>query len=206
MNRLAAAVSGAALFWSLAAGCAAVPSEPGSGEAAGTDPGAPSPFRGSLRMEEITVELRVDRLLVRLTPLAPGIVALTAPDTRRRLESLTDRQGEGVSFLVSVFTEEPGGADFEPRSVSIENRGRVFRPTGIRGLTPGWGRRLDQRRAEQAVYTFPADVDLELGLVVDVAGTRSGAWASILPRIDAERARIRTRGGQVSSSNFLIFR
>lgn len=196
------------------AGCVTAPPAAAGPAASGEDAGpaaeAPRAAQGSLRQEEITVELRVGAVQVRLTPLDPEILRLTAPDTRRRLQSLAGGSGEGVAFLVAVFTEEPGGADFEPRSVSLENRGRTFRPSGIRRLTTGWGTRLHQRQAEQAVYTFPGEVDLELPLTVEVAGVRSGAWAEILPRIDAERARVRARGGteapQASSSNFRILR
>lgn len=163
--------------------------------------------QGSLRQDEITVELRSYGVQVRLTPLAPEIVRLTAPDTRRRLESLGSGSGDEVRFLVSVFTEDTGGAEFEPRSVTLENRGRVFRPSRIRALTPGWGVRLEQRRVEQAVYSFPGEVDLEMPLTVAVHDARSGDWAAILSRIDAERARVRARGGdQPSRSNFRILR
>ena len=174
-------------------------------ESAGGATELPRALQGSLRQQEITVELRVRGLQLRLTPLDPEITRLTAPDTRRRLESLR-RSGGGAAFLVSIFTEEPGGVDFEPRSLLLENRGRVFRPRSIRPLTPGWGERLQQQRTEQAVYTFDAEVDLEMPLVVEMTGIRSAAWASILPRLDAERARIRARGGQSSSSNFRILR
>jgi hypothetical protein len=164
--------------------------------------GAPPPpaggtgAEGSLRQDEITVELRIEDLQLRLTPLDPGILRVTAPDTRRRLSSLVPTGAEGVHFLVAVYTEAPGGAVFEPRSVALENRGRLFRPMGIRGITPEWGRaRLEQQDAQQAVYTFSQEVDLELPLTVVVGSVRNGEWASILPRIDAERARIGAPGG-----------
>ena len=65
----------------------------------------------------------------------------------------------------------------------------------IRALTPGWGTPLRQDRPAQAVYLFPGEIELELPLVVEVAGVRSRAWESILPRLDAERTRLRARGG-----------
>lgn len=166
---------------------------------------ASAPAAGTLRMDDITVEFVVDLVQIRITPLDPGILSLTAPDTRRRLESVPSGD-DATAFLVSVFTEEAGGAEFEPRGISLENRGRVYRPTAIRPLTPGWGTRLQQRRAEQAVYLFATDVDLELPLVMEVGGVRSDAWATILARLDVERARLRARGGQASRSNFRIFR
>lgn len=167
---------------------------------------------GSLRQDEITVDLQVQDVQVRVTPLHPEVLRVTAPDTRRRLSSLVPAGSDGAHFLVAVFTEAPGGAAFEPRSLALENRGRLFRPTGIRAVTPGWGSaRLEQQDAQQAVYTFSDEVDLELPLTVVVGSVRSGEWASILPRIDAERARIGAPGGaaapaQTSSSYFRILR
>jgi len=177
-----------AILTLMGAGCMAAGGPPAPAGGTGAE--------GSLRQDEITVELRIDDLEIRLTPLDPDILRVTAPDTRRRLSSLVPVGTEGVHFLVAVYTEAPGGAAFEPRSVALENRGRLFRPVGIRGITPGWGRaRLEQRDAQQAVYTFPGDVDLELPLTVVVGSVRNGEWASILPRIDAERARLGTPGG-----------
>jgi hypothetical protein len=163
---------------------------------------------GSLRQDEVSLTLTAADVELQLTPLAPAVLEATAPDTRRRLSSLVPAGAEGTHFLISVFTEAPGGRAFEPSDVVLENRGRTFRPIRIRGVTPGWGSgQLHQQRPEQAVYTFSPEVDLELPLTVVVAGVRNSAWESILPRIDAERARIGARGGtQASSSNFRILR
>lgn len=147
---------------------------------------------GSLRQNEISLRLMMEDVQVQVTPLSPVVLEATAPDTRRRLSSLVPAAVEGTHFLLSVFTEAPGGRAFEPSDVVLENRGRTFRPARIRGLTPSWGSgQLRQRQPEQAVYTFSPEVDLELPLTIIVAGVRNSAWESIRPRIDAERARIR---------------
>jgi len=44
------------------------------------------------------------------------------------------------------------------------------------------------------VYAFPASVDLESDLVVAYGLVESRDWASILPVVQAERARARSRG------------
>lgn len=150
---------------------------------------------GSLRQNEISLALTVEDVQVQVTPLSAVVLEATAPDTRRRLSSLVPASLEGTHFLLSVFTEAPGGRAFEPSDVILENRGRTFRPTRIRGLTPSWGSgQLRQQQAEQAVYTYSPEVDLELPLTVIVAGVRNSAWESIRPRIDAERARIGAAG------------
>lgn len=179
-----------------------------TGPAPGPPAGDPLAGVGSLRQEEVSLTLTGDEVRIQVTPLAPPVLEVTAPDTRRRLSSLVPGGVEGSHFLLSVFTEAPGGRAFEPADVIIENRGRTFRPVRIRGVTPGWGSgQLRQQRPEQAVYTFSSEIDLELPLTVIVAGVRNSAWESIRPRIDAERARINARGAsQPSSSNFRIFR
>lgn len=200
--RRALLLTGVASWAVLSSGCipSAGPGAPapgGASPAAGdVRPAGISGAAGSLRQDEITVQLQLDRVQVRVTPLDRSILELAAPDTRRRLESLAAGTGDDrTAFLVSVFTGTPGGAEFEPRNVFLENRGRRYTPLAIRALTPGWGTPLRQDRPAQAVYLFPGEIDLELPLTVEVGGVRSRAWESILPRLDAERTRLRARGG-----------
>ena len=167
----------------------------GSGAASGSSINDPLAGVGSLRQDEVSLTLMAGEIQIQVTPLSPAVLEATAPDTRRRLSSLVPSGILGTHFLLSVFTEAPGGRAFEPADVILENRGRTFRPDRIRGLTPGWGSgQLRQQRPEQAVYTFSPEVDLELPLTVVVAGVRNSAWESIRPRIDAERARIGASG------------
>ena len=167
---------------------------------------------GSLRQNEVSLRVTRDAVVVQVTPLDEGILRLTAPDTYERLSRLGDRAGSGGrAFLVTVQTEAPGGAAFEPRDVRIESRGVVHRAETIVPLTPAWGAGpLRQRAVERAVYRFPSGVDPTLDMVVLFGNSRSRSWADVLPRLDAERARVRARAGgggiQSSKPNFLIFR
>lgn len=156
---------------------------------------------GTLRQDDITVTLRADDLQVRVTPLTEGIVRLTAPDTYRRLASTRDRLESNrleqrLPVLVSFFTETPGGAELEPRDLTLVSRGRRYHPEHIEGLTAGWGQgRVEQGRPAQAVYLFSDAVDLEMELVVEFGPASSSAWHSIVPRLETERARVRARAG-----------
>ena len=170
---------------------------------------------GTLREDDVSLRVVVDGVQVRLTPLDPRVIRLTAPDTWRRLEALRDEVAPtmpvGASlFLVSIQTEAPGGAEFDAEDVAVLHRGRRLLPERIQGRTPGWGTgRLQPRRTEQAVHAFAADVDPLLDLALEVRGQIDGSWAtSVLPRLDAERARVRARTGgtQASRPNFLILR
>ncbi|MBT8403289.1 MAG: hypothetical protein KJP18_05490 [Gemmatimonadetes bacterium] len=189
----------------------AVGSAPAATAGTGSGVEVPAGF-GSLRQDEVSLRVNRDAVAVQVTPLDEGILRLTAPDTYERLSRLGDRAGPGGRvFLVTVLTEAPGGAEFEPRNVRIESRGIVHRAEAIEPLTPGWGAGpLRQRSVERAVYRFPSGVDPSLDMVILFGNSRSRSWSDVLPRLDAERARVRARAGggrsQISRPNFLIFR
>lgn len=171
-----------------------------------------APGFGSLRLEDVSLDLVAGPLRIRVTPLDEGITRLTAPDTSERLAAARARiDGPHTVFLVAVETEAPGGVDFDPLDLEIATRGTVHRASDIRAITTGWGAgRLEQRRPEQALYLFPESIDPTEEWVVRYGEARNEGWAARLPRLEAERARVRARGGsrlQISSSpNFLILR
>lgn len=187
----------------------APPSAAGTTESTAADVRTPS-GHGTLRQDDITVELVAGSVRLRLTPLAPTLIRLTAPDTELRLAALLARveSGEGLWFLASVQSDAPGGAEFDPMDVEVSSGGRMERAEQVHGLTPEWGSgRLEQRVPQQALYRFSADVDPWRALEVGFGDRRTTAWTDRLPRLDAERARVRARaGGYWSSPNFLILR
>ncbi|MDP2959040.1 MAG: hypothetical protein Q8N53_21640 [Longimicrobiales bacterium] len=163
----------------------------------------PPPGFGTLRQDEVSVALASEALQIKVTPLAESVTLATAPDTYRRLSGLTGRFGpEAVRstgadapalFLVSFYSESPD-VSFVPEELQLIARGVRLRPGAILPVTPGWGqRRLQQRETEVAVYAFADGVDLESDLVVAYGLVESGAWAAILPRVQAERARAAAR-------------
>lgn len=149
------------------------------------------------------MELAAGSVRVRVTPLEPELIRLTAPDTWERLAALRSRTGpagdRGHWFLVSVQTEAPGGAAFDPLDVEILAQGLLHRAEEVVALTAGWGSgRLRQRTPEQALYRFPDAVDPWRDLEVQVGAVRYTAWPDRLPALEAERARVRARAGGVS--------
>jgi len=166
--------------------------------------GLPPPGLGTLRQDEVTVGLRSGALEIKVVPLDESVTRTTAPDTYRRLSGLVSlhlpeavrRSGipDPALFLVSFFSDAPE-VPFVPEEVQLLSRGIRLRAATIIPITPSWGqRRLAQRRTEVAVYAFPASVDLESDLVVAYGLVESRDWASILPVVQAERARARSRG------------
>jgi hypothetical protein len=96
---------------------------------------------------------------------------------------------------VSLYSDRPD-VGFVPEDVQLVAQGFRLRPTSIEPLTPSWGqRRLRQREQGLAVYDFGGGVDLEREIVLVYGLAESGQWSVILPRVQAERARVRARAG-----------
>ncbi len=190
-----------ALF--LLSGCAVPPGMEG-GTATTTDSfeTLPPPGHGTLRQDEISLSLTSGALRILVTPLEESATLVTAPDTYRRLSSMSNAHrnapgiGESVTlFLVSFFSEQPDER-FVPEEVQLVSRGMRFRPSAIIAVTPSWGeRRLRQRVTEMAVYAFSGNVDLESDLTLAYGLDQTAAWSVVLRRIQAERARARARAG-----------
>jgi hypothetical protein len=199
-----------------AAGCAVAP-EPGAGPVPAEAGAEPQPARddvaawddvppgyGTLRQDDVTVSLRSGALLVKLTPLRQGVIALAAPDTYDRLRSVRERAGgeverrmgaEAELFLVSFFSYEPNQA-FRPTDLTLSYQGRVLRPAAVVAITPGWGaERLQQQETQMAVYAFEGPLDLRQPLRVRYDMEESDGWSRIVPRLDVERSRVQARAG-----------
>ena len=191
----------------LAAGaCAgAAPGEPGGGPVSAAFPGAeaapadslPSGF-GSLRQDAVSIEILAGDTRIRITPLDPEVMRLTAPDTESRLAATLERAGGAqdrtTAILVTAYTEAPAAA-FEPRDVRLEVRGRRLPIRDVRPISPEWGTgQLRQRTPVSAVYRFDGEVRwLEEGPRFEYLDRSSDAWRGILPTLDVERARVRAR-------------
>lgn len=174
-------------------------------DAAGTTELLVPSGHGSLLQDDVTVTLRGEEIVLKVTPLEEWVLRLTAPDTWSRLSSLAAVHREEVArqtgvdnpslFLVSFFSRTPG-VPFHPQDVQIENRGRRQRPLLIRPLTAGWGEeRLKQEEAQLAVYAFAEGVDLEQALTVAYGFEVGSGWEEILRRLEVERGRARARAG-----------
>ncbi|KPJ83308.1 MAG: hypothetical protein AMS19_04885 [Gemmatimonas sp. SG8_23] len=182
----------------LAAGCTIAPA---AGTGGSPEPSAlPPPGYGTLRQDEVTIQMMSGALEIQVTPLDESVTRVTAPDTYQRLSGMArghqDRAPQGSQlFLVSFFSDQPG-IRFVPEEVHLISRGIRMRPTAILPVTPGWGQnRLQQRQTEMAVYAFPGMIDLEADLVLAYELEESSSWSGILTRVQAERGRARARAG-----------
>lgn len=185
----------------LGIGLAACAIAPGPEGTATSEANAPPVGFGTLRQEEVSIGLTSGDLRVLVTPLQQSVTHVTAPDTERRLNALVEAHappdrpdGTGL-FLVTLYSDRPDVA-FVPEDVQLIAQGFRTRASTITPLTPTWGeRRVRQREQEMALYDFGSGVDLERELVLVYGLVQGAQWTIILPRIQDERASVRTRAG-----------
>lgn len=163
------------------------------------------PGFGTLRQDEVTIQLRSDALLIKVTPLDEALIRLLAPDTYQRLHALaTSRRPEAaretgaeapVLFLVSFFSYQPD-VSFQPEDLQLQHRGRILRADAILPVTAGFGRqRLAQQENQSAIYAFDAEIDHAQPITVRYGFQQTDQWTSILPVLEVERAKVRARAG-----------
>lgn len=162
------------------------------------------PGYGTLLQDQITLRVRKENLLIKVTPLAEGVIRLTAPDTYARLHGLALNHGPRASrgnpsqalFLVSFFSYQPD-VRYEPEDLLLVNRSLRYRPRGIAPVTPSWGtQRMGQQETRMAIYAFDGPLELDRDLVVEYQSARNEIWRDrIVPLLQAERAKVRARAG-----------
>jgi hypothetical protein len=190
-----------------AAGCASAPAEAGAQTqptGAAQQPSLIPAGLGTLRQDEVTVQIRSGALLIKATPLDEGVIRLLAPDTYDRLHALADsRRAEAARqanaeapelFLVSFFSYQPDVA-FQPEDLQVTYQGRILRAAAILPVTGGFGRqRLAQQESQSAIYAFDERIDYAQPFVVRYGFDQSDEWLRILPKLEVERAKVRARG------------
>lgn len=163
---------------------------------------------GSLRRDDLAIEVQGDGLTIRATPLDEGILRTLAPDSYQSLHALRERVAPQLArvaarlglpavqaWYVQVFNRQQGEARYDPRGMQVRSAGRDFRPLDVVSLVPGYDDgRLAQGRAVDAVFAFDPAIALDQPLTVTLGSQQSSAWSdAVLQRLDRERAAIWSR-------------
>ncbi|MGZ8413726.1 MAG: hypothetical protein ACXW05_13405 [Gemmatirosa sp.] len=171
------------------------------------------PGLGTLRQQDLALRVSlVGGATVQLLPLDESFIRLLAPDSYRAMRDLRASRRVALDSIaqryryprysvwyVSFFGQEQGEARFSPFEVILSNAGREYRPLDVVPLTRGFGeQRLQQRDVQSALYVFDGSLDLNQPLEIAVETTRDATtWsAQVLPRVERERALIRSRAGR----------
>jgi hypothetical protein len=182
------------------AGCALDPpnSEPLPGAQTEVLPPAGS---GSLRQEEISLELRPEGLRMEVTPLAEEVVRLAAPDSYERLLRLREMLGSdaalaGETALLVTVQALRDGVVFDPAALRFERNGRPLAPADLRAATgAAAGGRLAAGETTLVLLRLDGPFRLDDELRVEYGDARATGWRQHLPRFQDERRRIEGRAG-----------
>ncbi|MGH6779806.1 MAG: hypothetical protein ACRECL_17660 [Bradyrhizobium sp.] len=164
---------------------------------------------GTLRQDDISMQIRLPSVLVRATPLDESVIRLLSPDSYRSLRALRDGQQGAVDraatqlginqpslWYFSFFGLQPDSR-YTARDVDIMAGAHDFRPLDVLPLTAGFGsERVGQRQVQSAVYVFDNGIDLAQPLTISVDGVGGTSWTTVMRTIEQERALVRGRVGR----------
>lgn len=191
----------------------------GSGAPAAAGTSAPAPSQaadaqqalipaghGSLRQDDIAVQLDLTDVRARLFPLDESVIRVLAPDSYGTLRDLVASRREEIERLARLkglrernlwyvsFNGLAPEARFTPTDITITAAGREFRPLEIVPVSGSFGTQtLRARETKAAIFLFDDGLDLSQPLTVSMGGMRSTRWQEILRTIERERALVRAR-------------
>ena len=88
----------------------------------------------------------------------------------------------------------------QPEDVQLDYNGKLLRAGAIIPLTASWGKqRMGQQETQAAIYVFPDAMDFELPLIVRYGLDQNTDWARIIPKLEVERSKIRSRQQKTDS-------
>ncbi len=182
-------------------GCAG----PASGQSG--DPARPvPPGFGSLSQNDLALRVRNEDLEIRFIPLDPRVIPLLARDAYQSLRALVETHRRGIDSvasrsgvaqpglaLVSFFGQRPD-VRFDPQTLTLLIRNRVFRPLGFIPLTPKFtSQQLNVREQASAIYLFEETIPVEDSFTLSYAELQSEDWQRKQSLLDQERARVSAR-------------
>jgi hypothetical protein len=164
---------------------------------------------GSLKQEDISLNLQVQTLQVRAVPMDETVIRVLSPDSYRALSDILASHRREIAevgrrtglhgfaiWYVQFFASEQGETRYSPHEFIVSSVGRDFRPIEVLALTPGFGeQRLRQRERKGALYLFDPQIDVNQPLIVQYETARTADWTSVLRRIERERVLVRSRAG-----------
>jgi len=170
------------------------------------DPGLPPAGFGSLRQDQVGVNLATSNLRIRVIPLEEEIIRLLSPDAYRSLHEMRDSRAAEIraaahaagrdsvkAFMVTFFGLQPQ-TRFNPDDVLITSQNSTFRPIGHVAITPGFNEnQVDARAQAAAIYLYEPGVALLRPMTVQYGTYQSDAWTQTLNLLNAERTRVLSR-------------
>ena len=167
---------------------------------------------GTLKPEDVALLFETDALRIRVLPLDERILRLLATDSYAALsglkrikaaevDSLARRYGvmDPSLFLITLYGLRDQ-VTFAPEDLTVQSRGRFFRPFAFAALSAGWSEhRLAQRGEAVAVALFePGIALLHDDLTVSYGAASTTVWSRIVRALDLERSAVLSRAAAAS--------
>jgi hypothetical protein len=169
-----------------------------------------SPGYGSLTQNDLSLRIRTSDVEVRFLPLDIRVTVLLARDSWESLRSLVQSRrpaidsvarASGISHpglaLVTFFGQR-ANARFDPQTLTLATRNRVFQPLGVVPFTPRFtSQQLNVREQVSAIFLYEEDLPVNDSFTISYAGQTSDDWRNKQPALDRERSRadLRARAG-----------
>jgi hypothetical protein len=167
---------------------------------------APPRGFGSLTQNDLALRIRTSDLDIRFVPLDARVTRLLASDSwesmrslvesrRRSIDSVANAAGVSRPGLALVtFFGQRANARFDPQTLTVLVRSRVFRPLGIVPFSARFNsQQLDVREQVSGIYLFEEDLPVNDSFTISYAGQASDDWQRKQQVLDRERARVASR-------------
>ena len=184
-------------------GCAA----PASGQADHSARPLPPGF-GSLTQNDLSLRVGNSDLEIRFVPLDHRVLPLLARDAYQSLRGLVESHRRGIDSVASrAGVSNPGLAlvsffgqrsdvRFDPQTLTLLIRNRVFRPLGFIPLNSKFAsQQLGVREQASAIYLFEETIPVDDSFTLSYADLESEDWQRKQSLLDRERARVSARAG-----------
>ena len=168
--------------------------------------GLPPVGFGSLRQDQVGVNLSTTNLRIRILPLEEEVIRLLSPDAYHSLHDMRESRLMEIraaaraagrdsvkAFMVTFFGLQPQ-TRFNPDDLLITSQNSTYRPIGHIPITPRFNEnQVDAREQAAAIYLYEPGVVLLRPMTVAYGVAVSEAWAATLNVLNAERNRVLSR-------------
>ncbi|MEA2723179.1 MAG: hypothetical protein QOH59_950 [Gemmatimonadales bacterium] len=178
---------------------------PACAQAAGQAQAVPVSY-GTLNQNDLALRVQNEDVEIRLVPLDPRVTRLLANDAFQSLRSLVETKRRSIDSVASrAGVTEPGLAlvsffglrpdtRFDPQTLTLLIRNRVFRPLGVIPLNSKFtSQQLNAREQASAIYLFEEDIPVNDSFTLSYGDLVSADWQGKQPLLDRERARVSAR-------------